>query len=537
MATIRGTRDADMLRGRATDDLIHGWGGDDRLLGFGGVDILRGGAGDDWLDGGQGDDWLVGGSGADTLIDGLGADRLDGGTGDDMIHVDPAAGFGARDRVDGGGGHDTLVVAGDGGGAVLDLAPAGLIAGIEAIAATGYRVIATAHTFRGLDTLVADALIVADGGDLGTYAPSHRLGEIRFSDAGNRIDLSLHEGAPIRIVAGAGDDVIVGTEGRDDWFGLDGGAGDDSIFGRGGIDQIVGGEGDDLLRGGDAADTLYGGTGDDRLDGGTGNDWLDGGEGTDTLIGGEGDDLLRAVLSADDRFVGGDGFDTLVASGDLSLAFVAADVEMLRGPDASDDAALVVAADRLPGFASIAGRIVVAGRADLDLAGRMETGVLMLGADDDRVTLGDARSGRVSVRGGDGADTLTAALAGSGLSGEDGDDVLVGRAGDDTLNGGAGDDRLAGGGGWYDSYTGGRGADLFDVSGTTRGATRITDFEAGADRIDVSAWFADFDAMRRALGQADGDPATGTIALSRDVILYLSNVDTATLTAGDFVFA
>ncbi len=71
------------------------------------------------------------------------------------------------------------------------------------------------------------------------------------------------------------------------------------------------------------------------------------------------------------------------------------------------------------------------------------------------------------------------------VSGGDGTDHVVGGAQGDRIDGGAGNDTIAGGAG-SDTLTGGTGADnfVFAVPGSAqRGADRITDFEAGVDRI------------------------------------------------------
>jgi Ca2+-binding RTX toxin-like protein len=80
--------------------------------------------------------------------------------------------------------------------------------------------------------------------------------------------------------------------------------------------------------------------------------------------------------------------------------------------------------------------------------------------------------------------TRIAGNAGSASGGGALDDILIGGAGADTLSGGAGDDLLIDGAG-SDVLTGGSGADVFvfDLDGAT---DRITDFDAGRDRIDLS---------------------------------------------------
>ncbi|GGH54144.1 hypothetical protein GVY41_10075 [Frigidibacter albus] len=82
--------------------------------------------------------------------------------------------------------------------------------------------------------------------------------------------------------------------------------------------------------------------------------------------------------------------------------------------------------------------------------------------------------------------TLTAPGSGGTLAGGAGEDLLMGGAGNDTLTGGAGADILVDGAG-SDRMTGGSGADIFVLSFDGVLDT-ITDFEAGVDRLDLSAW-------------------------------------------------
>ncbi|MHA6347190.1 M10 family metallopeptidase C-terminal domain-containing protein [Roseivivax sp. CAU 1761] len=76
-----------------------------------------------------------------------------------------------------------------------------------------------------------------------------------------------------------------------------------------------------------------------------------------------------------------------------------------------------------------------------------------------------------------------------------GDDRVSGGAGRDQLHGGAGDDALSGGGGedvlidgpGRDVLTGRAGADVY-VFLRDGQSDRITNFEIGTDRIDLSGW-------------------------------------------------
>lgn len=104
-----------------------------------------------------------------------------------------------------------------------------------------------------------------------------------------------------------GNDVIVGTNGKDRIRGRDG---DDVICGRGDDDRIWGNDGDDVLKGGAGNDDLNGGDGDDDLYASSGNDDLRGGDEDDLLCGWTGNDEIRGG-DDNDRLDGGAGNDEL----------------------------------------------------------------------------------------------------------------------------------------------------------------------------------------------------------------------------------
>lgn len=95
-----------------------------------------------------------------------------------------------------------------------------------------------------------------------------------------------------------------------------------------------------------------------------------------------------------------------------------------------------------------------------------------------------ALDGDDTVNGGLGSDTIDGGIGNDWLIGEAGADRLTGGIGADRLQGGKGADILTGGAG-NDALGGGAGADVFVFTGNT-GADRITGFEDGLDRIDLS---------------------------------------------------
>lgn len=105
------------------------------------------------------------------------------------------------------------------------------------------------------------------------------------------------------------------------------------------------------------------------------------------------------------------------------------------------------------------------------------------------------------------------------LDGGPGRDLLVGEGGEATLRGGAGDDILVAGpaGG---RLTGGAGADLFVLPGG--GATvRITDYEPGTDRLDLSGF-----TMLRNPGQLEStETDTGARLAFREEVVRIDSAD------------
>ncbi len=143
-------------------------------------------------------------------------------------------------------------------------------------------------------------------------------------------------------------------------------------------------------------------------------------------------------------------------------------------------------------------------------AGRVRGSVILAGLDDRYLAREvEGRGGWVAgwVKAGGGEDLLRGARKADRFDGGGGADTLRGGEGADRLLGGRGDDLLSCGGG-ADHLTGGAGDDILTggaqadrfVFGTGAGQDRITDFQAGLDRIDLRALSVDgFDdlALRR----------------------------------------
>ena len=122
---------------------------------------------------------------------------------------------------------------------------------------------------------------------------------------------------------------------------------------------------------------------------------------------------------------------------------------------------------------------------------------------------------------------------GETLSGGGGDDLIVGLGGDDTLSGGGGDDRLIDGAG-QDSLSGGAGADVF-VFVADGETDRVTDFEDGLDRIDLSDLPMLYGVGQLTLAQ-QGNDVRVTAGTETFLVSANGGLQVADLTYEDFVF-
>jgi len=174
--------------------------------------------------------------------------------------------------------------------------------------------------------------------------------------------------------------------------------------------------------------------------GGNGNDVIIGNGAVNVLTGNGGDDFLMGKAGAD-TLAGGSGFDT--ASYALAAAGVTASLATNSGSGGEASGDVLSSIEKLEG----------SNFNDTLVGGNGKDSLFGLGGND-------------NISSGNGADTL---------DGGGGNDTLSAGSGADHLNGGAGDDLL----------TGGADSDVFSVS-EIGGADRITDFQHGPDRLDLT---------------------------------------------------
>jgi VCBS repeat-containing protein len=415
------------------------------LVGTEFADTLGGNAGNDTLIGLGGDDTLYGSGGNDTLIGGAGNDTLVGGAGDDTYVFEAGSGI---DTINDYAGEGNTLVFGTG----VDPASVTLSLGSLLI-----------NTGNGNDAIHIQNF------DPNNVQATPVIESFQFADGTTLSYAQLIE------------------------RGFD----------------IMGTAGDDTLKGTNATDRISGGNGNDVLDGGAGNDVLMGGAGSDTyrFASSSGQDRIAETfdpldMGAVDKVVFGAGVastDLKVTRGgidnnDLSIAIKGSDaaltipgwfnpaspstVSLFEFADGSslDTAAMTdLSVNNAPTVINlIADQAVTAGQAfDLSLAGGVEVSFIS-----DESDPGSEITGFVS---GDVGDDM--------LVGSTGNDNLFGDAGNDTLDGGAGNDVLEDGLG-NDTYIFGRGygQDTVYEWDSTLGNIDTVRFAANISSRDITAY-------------------------------------------------
>ena len=341
----------------------------------------------------------------------------------------------------------------------------------------------------------------------------------------------------VSLVAGAGADRMIGSDGNDT---IDGLAGDDILLGGFGNDVLTGGAGADQISGAAGTDTAdYSGSaagvtvdlvlgtgvggdaqgdtlsGIENLTGSAQADHLYGDAGANTLTGGDGDDTLRGGAGAD-VIAGGNGSDYANYQG--SSAGVV--VNLLAGTASGGDAA----GDTLTSIENLYGsshddqltgnnaRNIIGGELGNDtLVGNGGDDALSGEAGDDNLSGGDGNdrlvggAGIDTIHGGNNDDSVDAGSENDQVFGEAGNDVLYGGTGNDQLDGGDGNDQLQGAAG-ADTLIGGNGVDTASYAGSAAGVTVNlgTGAASGGDAAGDT-----FSSIEQVLGSAQADTLTG----------------------------
>ncbi|WP_299919398.1 DUF4214 domain-containing protein [uncultured Roseobacter sp.] len=410
---------ADSGTGGTGNDQVYGEAGDDRFWGNEGNDELNGGDGDDLLYGEEGEDTLTGGAGNDILRAGKDNDVADGGEGSDTIF-----GGDGNDRLIGGLGNDTLKggegsdvfvsQSGDGADIIEDfdvntdkLELTGITGTLHVLDLENAAQVliddTTSIYLEGVNaqTLTADNFIVSGGLTLNT---------IEFE-----IDVTGYS-AKIGTVGGG------------------------QIFGTNGSDFLIGSTATDDMRGFDGDDLLVDGAGSERLSGGNGSDYFK------LVADGELDRITDFSVGVDTIDISDWG---VTSFSELSLWVLYAGDGAWRGRSYVDFGSESIRLDNFDQAAIdsltsddfvFAPELVVTPASVITGTSGRDT--LYGGAGDDTI---DGLEDHDLLYGGAGNDVLTAASGNNDFYGEAGNDTITGGSGRDDLYGGVGDDILTGG--------------------------------------------------------------------------------------------
>jgi hypothetical protein len=342
-------------------------------------------------------------------------------------------------------------------------------------------------------------------------------------------------------------DAADGGSSIDGGYNIDGGAGDDSITGSSAGDMLVGGKGSDIVAGGGGSDTIHGGkaSGDE----GKGRASV-----TNTLYGEAGSVTTGADGGADgDTIFGGDGAHNYIY-GDYSSLTVTAGFTYTGGGDTifgGEFAHRIAAVNDIYGDAHTLnlGANATFNGGDDDITG---------GANADNSLYGDTfrlffdadatfNGGNDVVTGGDGSQSVND-LYGDAQTVDFQGNTGTARGGDDRLVGGRNTNDVMHGDfvvikNTVDGSTVIGGADVF-VFGVDNGSDRITDFEQGKDKVELSGFdnidsFADLaDLWVDSFMYADSIALDFDGALDGlgDIIVFQGIADETGFGAGDFAF-
>lgn len=544
--TISGEADNDSIDASAiaVGATFNGFAGDDTLIGGSGNDSINGNAGDDVLQGNAGEELFV-------WNNGDGSDMIDGGADTDELEVNGSTVSSAGDQITISANGTRLDLARADGGAGLGpfSLDVGTIETLDLNTLDGDDNV-TINDLTGVADLATLQIDAGAGNDSVDASALPDLGLSVLLEGGDNDDT---------LTGGAGSSTINGNSGNDS---LTGGAAPDTIMGGGGDDVMNGGAGGDMLSGQSGGDTMTGGLGDDTMNGGAETDRivesrdsdfdlgdatltisptetdtlidveeadLTGGaaantidasdfSGTATLMGGDNDDTITGAMGAsvvngnmgNDELTGLDADDTIMGGGNDDILNGGGGADMLSGQAGDDTMTGGLGDDTMNGGADT-DRIVESGDTDFDLGDStlvsplfgndtlmdVEEADLTGGASANTIDAADF-TGVATLTGNDGDDTMVGAQGASMINGNMGNDSLLGLGaadgimggGNDAIDGGAGNDTLTGqanddtitGNTGDDNIMGGDGADL--INGSLGNDTISGD--AGDDRIQGS---------------------------------------------------
>jgi Ca2+-binding RTX toxin-like protein len=391
-ATITGGTGVDAITAGTGNDLISGGAGNDTIAGAGGKDSITGGDGDDSITTGTTAatdvTTISGGAGNDTInITPAGNFSAAGDEGNDSFVIDPTT-FNSLDSINGGDGVDSIraVVA---SGMTLDLSSAGGIGLSSLVSIEGAIVDMTSLTSGQSNTLKVDDVFIASSG--GSASLSSAAGLTATSNAS-----LVNPTATLNVDAQS---VLLSTSKMN--------------FTAGPLNVYS-------VKVGNATENITLGGGNDTVSVGTatagssgflsGADSIDAGAGSDTLVFAE---QAKATYSTA-ALTGVKGFETISVN-NANNKFTLTITDAFAGANRSSTGTLTVSSSS--------------------------------SADQVYDGSGVSSANKLSLNGGNGADTLNGGAGADSLSGSAGADSLSGGAGADQLTGGADADALSGGAG------------------------------------------------------------------------------------------
>ena len=452
----RDTIDASALPAATMLLTLDGGDGNDTIIGSHGADTLIGGAGNDTVTGGAGTDVATLGAGNDVFIwnQGDGSDTINGEAGFDTLQFNGAA-AGEEISISANGAAATLarglgsIVMGVTSVERIAVTPLGGADSITVNDLTGTGVKEVAIDLAAAGTVVGDGqsdrvLVNATAGN-DVITLDNRGGQVVVSGLAETVTIAHAERAldQLTVSGGTGDDVIDASHLQTDPIGL-------VLNGDAGNDNIVGSRGDDTVVGGVGADVATLGAGNDRFiwNQGDGSDTVDGQGGIDTLV-------FNGATGGEITTISASGTQTTLARDLGSITMHLANVERIElSPLGGADTTTVndltgTGVKQVAIDLAAAGTIVGDGQPDVvnvkGTAGNDHIvvtdpgSVLTVTGLPAQVTIAHGEvADLLSINGGAGNDTIDASASpagtmGLGLSGGDGNDVLLGGAGNDVF--------------------------------------------------------------------------------------------------------